>query len=247
MMTWPCWPIPTGNWSGGIPDLAQSLQLLLKIDPVRAWLLGRQVRTASCCPRKCGNGNGVGFAAARGYDLLRQWLEEYSARPRSAHRFVLPAAFRRTGFPPAPGPGRFGGVPAADSIGLEVFATARRLAPGRPCGCGIYQHAVGGTVAADSLLEPATREKRGDPGYPLCVSGWAPLHPGAGLLDSTSRRWFQEDVREIINPHLLKSDWREDEIWDDACNESLIRQNGARLARALLRRCTDTLGRRRPT
>ena len=128
-------------------------------------------------------------------------------------------------------------MPAADSIGPEV--SRHRPAPAlAACGCGIYQHAVGGTVAADSLLEPATRERR-DPGTPYAYL--AGHHcPGCRFADYQPPL-IQQDVREIINPHVLKSDWREDEIWDDACNESLIRQNGARLARALLRRCTDTL------
>ena len=60
-------------------------------------------------------------------------------------------------------------------------------------------------------------------------------------MDCTSRRWFQQDVREIVNPHVLKPGWREDQVWSDEMNEALTRENGARVVRALLRRCGEVL------
>ena len=56
-------------------------------------------------------------------------------------------------------------------------------------------------------------------------------------MDCTGRRWFQQDVRELLNPHVLSARWPLGEIWSDEYNQSVSLQNGARVARALLRRC----------
>ncbi|HOB34526.1 MAG: hypothetical protein GX090_09050 [Firmicutes bacterium] len=241
MMTLALLAHPHWQLEWGIPDLAQSLQLLLKIDPVRAWLLGRQVRDGKLLPLEVWQRERVGFAAARGYDLLRQWLEEYRRGPEQPIDLFFQRVFGEllSRLPPA----RDDLVVCRQLIvsARKFLATARRLALEGPAGAEFINMLSAGTVAADSLLEPATREKAVILATPYAYLAGHHCTRVQVWLDCTSRRWFQQDVREIINPHVLKSDWREDEIWDDARNESLIRQNGARLARALLRRCTDTL------
>ena len=83
MMTLALLAHPQWQLDWGVPDLAQSLQLLLKLDPVRAWLLSRQVRGCELAPLELWQRERVGFRAAQGYDLLRQWLDDYRQGPEA--------------------------------------------------------------------------------------------------------------------------------------------------------------------
>lgn len=226
----------------GLPDLAQSLQLLLKTDPVRAWLLGRQVREGRLLPLEVWQRERVGFKAAQGYDLLRGWLEEY----RQGAEQPLDLFFQRV----------FGELlsrlpPARDDLVVcrqlmvsaqKFLATSRRFpALEADAGLAFMRLLSAGTVAAESLLQPATQEQAVVLSTPYAfISGH--YHTQAQVwMDCTSRRWFQQDVRELINPHVLKSTWRLGEVWTDELNEALTKENGARVARALMRRCGEIL------
>jgi hypothetical protein len=237
LLAHPQWEL---DW--GLPDLAQSLQLLLRLDPVRAWLLGRQVRENRLLPLEVWQRERVGFKAAQGYDLLRQWLEEYRQGPEQP----LDLFFQRV----------FGELlsrlpPARDDLVVcrqlmvsaqKFLATARRFpALAEEAGPAFMRLLSAGTVAAESLLEPATREQAVVLTTPYAyISGHYRTRVQV-WMDCTSRRWFQQDVREIVNPHVLKPGWREDQVWSDEMNEALTRENGARVVRALLRRCGEVL------
>lgn len=242
MMTLALLAHPQWKLDWGIPDLAQSLQLLLKIDPVRAWLLGRQVRSGKILPLEVWQRERVGFKAAQGYDLLREWLEEY----RQGEEQSIDLFFQRV----------FGELlsrlpPARDDLVVcrqlivsaqKFLSTAQRL-PAFEEGYGpaFMRLLAAGTVAAESLLEPATREQAVILTTPYAyISGHFRTQVQV-WMDCSSRRWFQQDVREIINPHVLKQSWREGEVWTDEMNAALTMHNGARVARALLRRCGDVL------
>lgn len=237
LLAHPQWEL---DW--GLPDLAQSLQLLLKLDPVRAWLLGRQVRENRLLPLEVWQRERVGFKAAQGYDLLRQWLEEYRQGPEQP----LDLFFQRV----------FGELlsrlpPARDDLVVcrqlmvsaqKFLATARRFsALEGEAGPAFMRMLSAGTVAAESLLEPATREQAVVLTTPYAFISGHYRTRAQIWMDCTSRRWFQQDVREIINPHVLKATWREDQVWSDEMNEALTRENGARVVRALLRRCGEIL------
>lgn len=124
----------------------------------------------------------------------------------------------------------------------KFLATARRFpALAEEAGPAFMRLLSAGTVAAESLLEPATREQAVVLTTPYAyISGHYRTRVQV-WMDCTSRRWFQQDVREIVNPHVLKPGWREDQVWSDEMNEALTRENGARVVRALLRRCGEVL------
>ena len=231
LLAHPQWEV---DW--GLPDLAQSLQLLLKVDPVRAWLLGRQVRDGKLLALEVWQRERVGFRAAAGYDLLRQWLETYRKDPPQP----LDLFFQRV----------FGELlsrlpPVRDDLVVcrqlmvsaqKFLGTAQRFgAAEASSGEAFIRLLSAGTVAAESLLEPA-----GDEAV-ILATPYAYLsghyHSSVQIwIDCTSRRWFQQDAREIVNPHVLKASWQ-NRVWTDEDNEAVSRRNGARVARALLRRC----------
>lgn len=242
MMTIALLAHPHWELEWGIPDLAQSLQLLLKVDPVRAWLLSRQVRDSGLMPLEVWQRERVGFRVSQGYDLLRQWLDTY----RQGAEQPIDLFFQRV----------FGELlsrlpPARDDLivcrqlmvsARKFLGTAGRFSPlATNSGEAFIRMLSAGTVAAESLLEPATREKAVILTTPYAyISG----HHRSRIqiwLDCTSRRWFQQDVREIINPHVLKKSWRDGDLWTDSCNDIVSRQNGARVARALMRRCSELI------
>ena len=75
-------------------------------------------------------------------------------------------------------------------------------------------------------MEPATREQAVVLTTPYAyISGHYRTRVQV-WMDCTSRRWFQQDVREIINPRA-EARWREDQVWSDEMNEALTRENGA--------------------
>lgn len=237
MMTLALLAHPQWQLDWGVPDLAQSLQLLLKLDPVRAWLLSRQVRGCELAPLELWQRERVGFRAAQGYDLLRQWLDDYRQGPEAPIDIFLQRVFGEllSRLPPA----RDDLVVCRQLLvsARKFLNTTRRLDLGADTGAAFIRMLSAGTVAAESLLEPANRERAVILATPYAyISG----HMSSAVqvwMDCTGRRWFQQDVRELLNPHVLSARWPLGEIWSDEYNQSVSLQNGARVARALLRRC----------
>ncbi|HOC07030.1 MAG TPA: hypothetical protein PKN71_06920 [Bacillota bacterium] len=237
MMTLALLAHPQWQLDWGVPDLAQSLQLLLKLDPVRAWLLSRQVRGCELAPLELWQRERVGFRAAQGYDLLRQWLDDYRQGPEAPIDIFLQRVFGEllSRLPPA----RDDLVVCRQLLASarKFLNTTRRLDLGADTGAAFIRMLSAGTVAAESLLEPANRERAVILATPYAyISG----HMSSAVqvwMDCTGRRWFQQDVRELLNPHVLSARWPRGEIWSDEYNQSVSLQNGARVARALLRRC----------
>ena len=237
MMTLALLAHPQWQLDWGVPDLAQSLQLLLKLDPVRAWLLSRQVRDCNLPALELWQRERVGFRAAQGYDLLRQWLDSYRQGPEQP----IDLFFQRV----------FGELlsrlpPARDDLVVcrqllvsahKFLNTTGRVDLGSDSGAAFIRMLSAGTVAAESLLEPATRAHAVILTTPYAyISGH--LRSSVQVwMDCTSRRWFQQDARELINPHVLMARWPQGEIWTDEYNQAVSLKNGARVARALLRRC----------
>ncbi len=237
MMTLALLAHPHWQLDWGVPDLAQSLQLLLKLDPVRAWLLSRQVRDYNLAPLELWQRERVGFRAAQGYDLLRQWLDSYRQGPEEPIDLFFQRVFGEllSRLPPA----RDDLVVCRQLLvsARKFLNTTRRIDLGPDTGAAFIRMLSAGTVAAESLLEPANRERAVILTTPYAyISG----HLSSTVqvwMDCTSRRWFQQDVRELINPHVLNAHWPKEEIWTDDYSQTVSLQNGARAARALLRRC----------
>ena len=242
MMTLAILAHPHWDLDWGIPDLSQSLQILLKLDPVRSWLLGRQVRDGKLLALEVWQRERIGFRAAEGYDLLRQWLDTY----RQGSEQPIDLFFQRV----------FGEIlsrlpPARDDLVVcrqlivsarKFLGTAQRFsAMGSQPGAAFIGMLSAGTVAAESLLEPASRDRAVLLTTPYAYISGHCLSQVQIWIDTTSRRWFQLDAREIINPHVLKASWPKGEIWTDEHNETLSLHNGARVARALMRRCSQHL------
>ena len=237
MMTLALLGHPQWEQEGGVPDLAQSLQLLLKLDPVRAWLLSRQIRGSALAPLEMWQRERVGFRASKGYDLLARWLEEYRRGPEQPIDLFFQRVFGEllSRLPPA----RDDLVVCRQLLvsARKFLLTARRLDLGKNPNAAFIRLLSAGTVAAESLIEPASLANS-----VILTTPYAYLaghcHTQIQVwMDCTSRRWFQQDARELINPHLLTPRWPRGETWTDQHSQANSLQNGARVARALIRRC----------
>lgn len=239
MMTLALLAHPQWQLGWGLPDLAQSFQLLLKLDPVRAWLLARQVQGFNLPPLELWQRERVGFRAAQGYDLLRQWLTSYKSGPEQPIDLFLQRVFGEllSRLPPA----RDDLVVCRQLLASahKFLNTTERLDLG--ANAAFIRLLSAGTVAAESLLETAAQHSSVLLATPYAyISGH--LQTDIQIwMDCTSRRWFLEDVRELINPHALAARWQPDATWSDEHNQQNSLQNGARLARALVRRCRKRL------
>lgn len=226
----------------GVPDLAQSLELLLKVDPVRAWLLSRQVRDFRLLPLEPWLRERVGFKAAGDYDLLRRWLEGY----REHTEQPIDLFFQRV----------FGELlsrlpPARDDLVVcrqlmvsaqKFLRTARRFPDlAEQPGPAFIRMLSAGTVAAESLLEPETKQTAVVLSTPYAYISGHHRSRVQVWADCTSWRWFQQDSREVLNPHVLSRSWPQGERWSDQYSRDTSILNGARTVRALLRRCTGRL------
>ncbi len=225
----------------GVPDLAQSLQLLLKTDHVRAWLLARQLKDFRLLSLEPWLRERVGFKAAADFDLLRQWLDNYVKEDE----LPLDSFFQRV----------FGELlsrlpPSRDDLVVcrqlivsaqKFIRTAGRFPDlAKEPGPAFLRMLAAGTVAAESLLEPESRDSAVILATPYAyISGH---HQSRVQIwtDCTSMRWFQQDSRELLNPHVLSPHWTGGQ-WTDEHNLAASTINGARTVRALLRRCRGRL------
>lgn len=226
----------------GLPDLAQSLELLLQLDPIRSWYLARNVQGGRLLPLTLEQRERVGFRAGAGYDILRKWLDEYLAGDEQPLDLYLQRVFGEllSQLPPA----------QEDLVVCrQLIASARKFLAAvqrlphvtdKP-GEAFMEMLTAGTVAADSLVEAED-----DPQAILLATPYAYLstHQYSRVqvwLDVTGRRWFHRDARELLNPHVFSRNWPGDLAWSDDADLAVARQNGARTVRALLRRCQEEL------
>jgi hypothetical protein len=59
--------------------------------------------------------------------------------------------------------------------------------------------------------------------------------------DISSEAWLPTEVFELFNPHVLTQTRTDHQVWNDQFDQQAKRTTGARLARALVRRCTGHL------
>ncbi|MTI95831.1 MAG: hypothetical protein FH749_10170 [Firmicutes bacterium] len=241
MMTISLLAHPQWKLEWGVPDLVQSLEILLKTDPVRAWLLARQFRDDGLQPLDYWLRERAGFRVSEGYDLLQEWLAAYKAGPVQPIDVFLQRVFGEL----------LSRLPPTEDdlvvvrqliVSAQKFASTSRRFPhlAENPGAAFMHMLSAGTVAAESLLTADTDAAV------ILTTPYAYLsgHLTSSVqvwLDCTSERWFHNDSREILNPHVLSGNWQLDRQWSDEDDVRNRLENGARTVRALLRRCRERL------
>jgi hypothetical protein len=231
----PHWKIPRD--SAG--SFSNAMHLLLKLDPVRASILGDAVWRADDLPDLDASGlrRRVGFERAEAYEFLRNWVHEARRKEWGTDEFAQAVVAEVM----APLIGDL--QPAQLHACQQLLVSAHRFRQAMErFGDGAYgteyiKMLTEGTVAAEPL-------EAYDPARDAVTLATPFAYLTARLtsqyqiwVDLSSDGWYPSDVKELANPHVLSRHWEEGNRWSDRLNNRYRQANAARTAQALVRRC----------
>ncbi|MFZ5814041.1 MAG: hypothetical protein ACOY93_01885 [Bacillota bacterium] len=236
----PQWKIPRD--SAGF--ITNAMQLLLKLDPIRASILGDAIwRAGGSLPDldETGLRRRIGFERAEAYEYLRSWVEE--ARQKEWQTDAFAQAVIVEVMAPLIGDLSLEQVHACQQLLLS--ATRFRKAMER-LGEGAYgreyiKMLTEGTVAAEPLdaYDPARDAVTLATPFGYLTSRLTSQYQI--WVDLSGNGWYPNDVKELANPHVLSRRWQEGDRWTDTRSNRMRQANAARTARALVRRCRGRL------
>lgn len=235
----PQWQIPrqSAGW------VSNAMQVLLRLDPIRASLLGSAVWVDGVLPDldAIGMRRRLGFERAEAYDYLRQWVEEAKQREWQTDAFAQAVIVEVM----APLIGSLSATQIHASQQLLASAGRFRKAMER-FGEGAYgreyiKMLTEGTVAAEPL---EAYDPDRDAVTLATPFGYLSSRLTARYqiwVDLSGNGWYPNDVKELANPHVLARHWQDGDRWTDTRSNRMRQANAARTAKALVRRCTGRL------
>ncbi|HBS60813.1 MAG TPA: hypothetical protein DEA44_16310 [Firmicutes bacterium] len=222
-------------------DIAQALNVLLDLDPVRSMLLAayaqgedwRALTDANVCAR-------IGYAAVQGYDFLRRHLA--ALREPASLAEIVQKIFTELLYPLNPSPSNLQGCRYLTEAArhFQVFSAAAAL--GEDSGWHFMQMIQRGTIAADRLAAPAL-----EGGAVVLTTAYSLLMDKGNTfayqywLDISRDAWYRSDAKELTNPHVLSLRWQEGQVWTNFLNEELRREKAARTVLGLSHRCRTAI------
>lgn len=236
----PQWRIP--RESAGF--ITNAMQLLLKLDPIRASVLGDAIwRADGNLPDldELGLRRRIGFERAEAYEYLRTWVEE--ARQKEWETDAFAQAVIVEVMAPLIGDLTVEQLHACQ----QLLQTANRFRKAMErFGEGAYgreyiKMLTEGTVAAEPLdaYDPARDAVTFATPFGFLTSRLTAQYQI--WVDVSGDGWYPNDVKELANPHVLSRRWEEGDRWTDSRSSRMRQANAARTARALVRRCTGRL------
>lgn len=236
----PHWGIPRQT-AGSIVN---AVQLLLKLDPVRASILGHAIwQGDGDLPDldETGLRRRLGFERAEAYEYLRKWIHEARQREWATDEFAQAAVAEVMA--PLVGDLTVEKLHACQQLLISAFRfrqAMERFGPGA-YGQEYVKMLTEGTVAAEPLeaYDPAKDAVTLATPYAYLTSRLTSQYQI--WIDISGDGWYPNDVKELANPHVLSRRWEEGERWTDTRNNRTRQGNGARTVRALVRRCTGRL------
>ncbi len=236
----PQWKIPRD--SAGF--VANAMQLLLKLDPIRASILGEAIwRADGKLPDldELGLRRRIGFERGEAYDYLRTWVNEASQQEWQTDAFAQAVIVEVM----APLIGDLSAVQIHACQQLLISAGRFRKAMER-FGDGAYgreyiKMLTEGTVAAEPLEAYDPDRDAVTLATPFGYLSSRLTSQYQIWVDLSSNGWYPNDVKELANPHVLSRHWEEGDRWTDTRSNRMRQANAARTARALVRRCKGRL------
>ena len=237
---------PAWGLAPSVGELTHTFRLLLDLDPVRGFLLGRAVVGSfpGALPDLAERGllPRVGFAKGEAYRRVAEWLTARRAEELPVDVFC----HRAFGELLAPlEPAQDHRVYCRQVIQSAArFRSVAQVLPelgGAPVGRQFAELVRGGTVAAEPLIARPEDDRR-----VLLATPYAYLAAGAVSrvqvwVDLDAAQWLRGDAKELVNPRTCTPARPADLAWTDAEEEAVRLENAARTVRALARRCTDRL------
>jgi len=235
----PHWRIPRD--SAG--SFANAVQLLLKLDPVRASILGDAIWRAGDLPDldEAGLRRRVGFERAEAYEFLRNWIREARGRKEWATDEFAQAVVSEVMAHLVADL-----TPAKLHSCQQLLVSAYRFREAMErFGEGAYgseyiKMLTEGTVAAEPLEAYDPARDAVTLATPYAYLNLRLSSQYQIWADISSDGWFPNDVKELANPHVLSRRWEGDR-WTDSLNRKARQANAARTVRALVRRCRGRL------
>lgn len=224
-----------------IGDIAQALNVLLDLDPVRSMILAEyaqdedwgELTDAKVRAR-------IGYAAVQGYDFLRRHLA--ALREPSSLAEIVQRIFTELLYPLNPSPSNLQGCRYLTEAARDFQAFSAAAALGEDSGWHFVQMIQRGTIAADRLSVPAT-----EGGAVVLTTAYSLLMDKGSTfayqywLDISRDAWYRSDAKELTNPHVLSMRWQEGQVWTNFLNEKLRREKAARTVLGLAHRCRTAI------
>lgn len=251
-LTHPSWGVPLSQSA-----VADALNVLLGLDPIRSAVLARAVVQSGSLPDldEAGLRRRIGFERAEAYDALRAWLAEASQQEWEIDSFCQ-AVFGELLAPLRPEKEAIHSTQQLLISSHRFRRATERVNPGEIHGREYLSMLLEGTVAADPLTS-----YKADPDalilatpFAYLTAAWPERGQGARAdgegrgghlyqvwVDIAADGWFPNDVKELANPHVLSPLWQMGERWADSRSRRFRLQNGAQAVRALARRCKGRL------
>lgn len=235
----PQWKIPRDS-AGSI---ANAMQLLLGLDPIRASILGDAIWRAGALPDldETGLRRRVGFERSESYEFLRNWMLEASRKEWETDAFAQAMVAEVM-------------APLVTDLTLEKLHACQQLLLSahrfrvamERFGDGAYgseyvKMLTEGTVAAEPLEAYDPQKNAVTMATPYSYLTTRSTSQFQIWVDISGNGWYPNDVKELANPHVLSRRWEEGDRWTDTRNNRVRQANAARTARALVRRCRQRL------
>jgi len=231
----PHWKIPrdsAGNFSN-------AMQILLKLDPIRASILGDAVWRAGDLPdlNESGLRRRIGFERSEAYDYLRNWVQEARRKEWGTDEFAQAAVAEVMA--PLIGDLRREQLHACQQLLISAhrFRQAMERFGEHAYGSEYIKMLTEGTVAAEPLDAYEATKDGIILATPFAYLSTRLSHQYQIWVDISSDGWYPSDVKELANPHVLSRRWEEGTPWTSSLNKKSRQANAARTAKALVRRC----------
>jgi hypothetical protein len=235
----PHWKIPRD--SAG--SFSNAMQLLLKLDPVRASVLGDAVWRLGDLPDldEAGLRRRIGFERSEAYEYLRNWVHDARSKEWGTDEFAQ--AVVAEVMAPLVGDLTPDKLHACQQLLMSAFRfrqAMERFGPGA-YGNEYIKMLTEGTVAAEPLeaYDPLMNAVTLATPFAYLTSRLTSQYQV--WVDISSDGWYPSDVKELANPHVLSRRWEEGNRWSDRLNKKARQYNAARTAQALVRRCRGRL------
>lgn len=231
----PDWHIPQDS-AGSI---ANAMQLLLKLDPVRASILGDAIWRAGELPDldESGLRRRVGFERSEAYEFLRRWVQDARSRNLETDEFAQAAVAELLA--PLVGDLTPEKLHSCQQLLVSAFRfrqAMERFGPGA-YGSEYIKMLTEGTVAAEPLEAYDPAKDAVTLATPFAYLSSRLSSQYQIWFDLSSDAWYPSDVKELANPHVLGRAWEEGQRWTDSLNKKSRQRNAARTVQALVRRC----------
>ncbi|WP_066633416.1 hypothetical protein [Desulfolucanica intricata] len=237
---------PQWGQEAGFGELLETIHLVLNTDPVRAGLLAEAVmerKTPGLPVLDLDIQNRVGAAAAKKYNFLADWLNNYRLQPELNPETFLQRVFGEILSPLAPAPEQILSCRQLIISAVKftpVIESLPELFPG-PAGKYFIEMIKKGTVAAETLEKPEPDPKAVILATPYAYLLTVPSSRYQFWLDISGETWFNGDAREISNPHILSRRWSPGTGWTGELDQITRLDKAGRTLRALAHRCREGL------